>query len=170
MTRPAHIVLGATIEYNDTNFDLYPSMDVLGVFWGPEEALSCRSSAAEALVEGWVLEEVSEYCLEDGESLVEAARRHIRTVPIEVPVDERGEVREHTFALMGLGVPPEGSAEPGPFTCLGVAVGDAVLDLAARKCREVLEAVRALNPQREEWAVDGCEDVLYAYELNGVVR
>ena len=129
--RDIYINLGVTVEYNDNDYDLYPTNTIHSVHATREEAEEARSALARAVSQGWQIEDISAGCMKDADTVEEAVLGCIATSQVSV-ADADEECGEQLYALLA----PSG-AEAGEWgagwaaaKCWGVCRHEDTLELA----------------------------------------
>jgi hypothetical protein len=129
--RDIYINMGVTVEYNDNDYDLYPTSDIHSIHASREEAEEARSALACAVSQGWQIEDISAGCMKDSDTVEEAVLLYasISQVSVAAADEESG---EQLYALLA----PSG-AEAGEWgagwtaaKCWGVCRHEDTLVLA----------------------------------------
>ncbi len=162
--RTIFIIQSVAIEYNDSDYDVYPLSVVGSVHTDGASAEQARIAVAEDASKGWNPADISQGSIEDGETVFDAVLRCVALCETTVSEEDLAS-NEPLYALLAPAGVTTGDWGCGwkPSKCWGVCRSEQSVALA----QEVLSTLR-----REAHAVmrEGREETWLISQLSDLIR
>jgi hypothetical protein len=166
--RPIFIVLGVAIEYNDSDYDIYPQSIIHSVHTDKASAEQARLDVANDASRGWNPNDISPGSLKDGETVSDAVLRCVALCETSVNEDAvlSGEPLYALLAPSGA-VRGEWGCSWEPSKCWGVRRREESVELARDVVRTLRsQAQRVMSDDREDpWMMSHLSDLLRLHSL-----